>query len=154
MTETNQCVQNYSFPDSPALYRRGNAGRSPYGYAPALSESYGIHKSSRFCSIAFDLPRLPASVPEREGITMMRYDGKGYVVACCDRCPRKFNTGLKIFQQAVDLLGRSEGWESVEHGGKWENYCPSCSDSRVFDSEFDRVGVGFTSRSPSGDDWD
>ncbi|WP_172628022.1 hypothetical protein [Bradyrhizobium ivorense] len=81
----------------------------------------------------------------------MRYI-KGNVVAYCDRCPNKHNTGLKVFQQAVDLLSRAEGWESVEHEGKWENYCPRCSDARVFDSVFDRTGVGFTKIGDN--DWD
>lgn len=84
---------------------------------------------------------------------MMRYV-KGNVVASCDRCPRTYNTGLTKFQQAVDLLSRSEGWENIEHGGGWKNYCPSCSDERVFDSEFENVGIGFSRRSHDAeDDW-
>ncbi len=77
---------------------------------------------------------------------------KGNVVAYCDRCPKSYNTGLKIFQQAVDLLSRAEGWESVEHGRGWKNYCPQCSDARTFDSEFENVGIGFTGRSVN-DEW-
>jgi hypothetical protein len=83
---------------------------------------------------------------------MMRYV-KGNVVAYCDRCPRNYDTGLKVFQQAVDLLSRAEGWESVEHGRGWKNYCPTCSDERTFDSESDGVGIGFTKRPPMDDDW-
>ncbi|MBR0791864.1 hypothetical protein JQ631_22515 [Bradyrhizobium manausense] len=79
---------------------------------------------------------------------------KGNVVAYCDRCPRSYNTGLKVFQQAVDLLSRAEGWESVEHGRGWKNYCPTCSDERGYDSEADGIGIGFTQRRSIEDDWD
>jgi hypothetical protein len=84
---------------------------------------------------------------------MMRHV-KGNVVAKCDRRPTTYNTGLKVFQQAVDLLSRAEGWESIEHGRGWKNFCPACSDERIFDSEADGVGIGFTKRRSLDDDWE
>jgi hypothetical protein len=57
-----------------------------------------------------------------------RQDGK-YVFECDGGCGAVNRTGVKSFQQAVNVSSRSDGWDHRRpHGRDWENYCPSCAE--------------------------
>ena len=77
---------------------------------------------------------------------MISLKNGAYLAECDGGCGAQFNTGLRSFHQAVNLLSREEGWQNCKARGQWWNFCPQCGD--LTNPELDRVGVGFTLKEP------
>jgi hypothetical protein len=77
---------------------------------------------------------------------MITLQSGSYVAECDGDCNSKIDTGQRSFQQAVNYISRAEGWENRKARGKWWNFCPRCGDAT--NPELDRVGVGFTLKTP------
>lgn len=50
----------------------------------------------------------------------------GEYYGVCDACGAVTEGTYDTFQDAVDGM-RAEGWKTVNMGGEWVNYCPSCA---------------------------